>query len=78
MFKFSHKLNSECSVLTSRASHIHYLTLLSLHTITILPLSTDCTVYFMSEVHCTVLHLSTMLSHLYMYKCKGNYYKIVL
>ena len=44
--------------------HLQYLTLLSLHTITVLPLTT---VYFVSEVHCTsnVLHISTctMLSH---------------
>ena len=35
--------------------HLQYLTLLSLHTITALPLTT---VYFVSEVHCTsnVLH----------------------
>ena len=38
--------------------HIQYLTLLSLHTITVLPLTI---VYFMSEVHCTlnVLHSNT-------------------
>ena len=45
-------------------SYVQYLTLLSLHTITVLPLTT---VYFVSEVHCTlnvVLHLSTMLSHI--------------
>ena len=42
--------------------HVQYLTLLSLHTITVLPLTT---VYFVSEVYCTlnVLYLSTMLSH---------------
>ena len=40
-------------------------TILSLHTITVLPLTI---VYFVNEVHCTlnVLHLSTP------YKCKGN------
>ena len=40
-------------------------TLLSLHIITVLPLTI---VYFVNEVHCTlnVLHLSTT------YKCKGN------
>ena len=47
-----------------RCKHVHvhvhdqYLTLLSLHTITVLPLTT---VYFVSEVHCTsnVLHSIT-------------------
>ena len=45
---------------------IQYLTLLSLHTITVLPLTI---VYFVSEVHCTsnVLHSITPY-----YKCKGN------
>ena len=39
-------------------SIIQYLTLLSLHTITLLPLTT---VYFVNEVHCTsnVLHSTT-------------------
>ena len=43
---------------------IQYLTLVSLHTITVLPLTI---VYFVSEVHCTsnVLHSITMLSHTY-------------
>ena len=38
--------------------YVQYLTLLSLHTITVLPLTT---VYFVSEVHCTlnVLHSIT-------------------
>ena len=43
--------------------HMLYLTLLSLHTITVLPLTT---VYFVSTVlrlYYTVLDLSTMLSH---------------
>ena len=46
---------------------LHYLTLLSLHTITVLPLTT---VYFMSEVHCTlnVLH-SITLQYAITYKC---------
>ena len=49
--------------------YILYLTLLSLHTITILPLTT---VYVVSEVHCTsnVLHNITPAIT---YKCKGNF-----
>ena len=45
--------------------------LLSLHTITVLPLTT---VHFVSEVHCTsnVLHSITPKYHAITYKCKGN------
>ena len=42
----------------NKSLNIQYLTLLSLHTIAVLPLTT---VYFVSEVHCTlnVLHSIT-------------------
>ena len=46
--------------------YIQYLTLLSLHTVTVLPLTT---VYFVSEVHCT---LNVLLHLCITYKCKGN------
>ena len=59
---------------TFTSNYSTYPTLLNLHTITVLPLTT---VHFMSEARtlyfecttCTVLHLSTMLSHI---KCIGN------
>ena len=51
-----------------------YLILLSLHTITVLPLTT---VYIVSEVHCTfecttcTLYITLVLCYI-IYKCKGN------
>ena len=50
---------SSFSMLLTKSVHFNqYLTLLSLHTITVLPLTI---VYYMSEVHCTfnVLHSIT-------------------
>ena len=53
--------------------------LLSLHTITVLPLTT---VHFVSEVYCTsnVLHsiTSTCKYHAITYKCKGNSYNTMI
>ena len=56
--------------------NLQYLTLLSLHTITVLPLTY---MYFMSEIHCTssVLHsiaqyYTLVLCYHILYKCKVN------
>ena len=51
--------------------YLQYLTLLRLHTITVLPLTT---LYFVSEVHCTlkVKHSIAPWYYAITYKCKGN------
>ena len=67
--------------LLASMSNLQYLTLLSLHTITVLPLTT---VDLVSEVHCTsnvihtVLHLSAMLSHTNVKGIHTLQYKVVL